>query len=123
MTVEEHWFQGNRIVLKFEGYDSPEEATALVNHELAVPEDEAVELEDDEFYDWQLEGCRVETVGGAEVGAVEEVLHTGGDAPVLLIRGADKREHLVPLVESICTEIDIERKRIRVDAPEGLIEP
>ncbi|HEY0080580.1 MAG TPA: ribosome maturation factor RimM [Pyrinomonadaceae bacterium] len=122
LTVEEHWFQNDRIVLKLEGYDSPEEAKALAGHELAVPEDEAVELEEGEFYDWQLEGCRVETVGGAEVGEVEEVLHTGGDAPVLVIRGADGREHLVPLVESICTEIDVERKLIRVDAPEGLIE-
>lgn len=122
LTVQEHWFQNDRIVLKFEGYDSPEEAKALVGQELAVPEAEAVELEDDEFYDWQLEGCRVETIGGAEVGEVEEVLHTGGDAPVLVIRGAGGREHLVPLVESICTEIDVERKRIRVDAPEGLLE-
>jgi 16S rRNA processing protein RimM len=122
LTVEEHWFQNDRIVLKLAGYDSPEEAKALVGHELAVPETEAVELEEDEFYDWQLEGCRVETIGGAKVGEVEEVLHTGGDAPVLVIRGADGREHLVPLVESICTEIDIERKLIRVDAPEGLLE-
>lgn len=122
LSLEAYWFHGGRVVLKFDGYDSPEAASALVGYELAVPEDETVELEEGEFYDWQLAGCRVETVDGGAVGEVKEVLHTGGDAPVLVIEGASAREHLVPLVESICVEIDIERKLIRVDAPEGLLE-
>lgn len=122
LALEEHWFQSGRIVLKFAGYDTPEAAHALVGLELTVPEAEAVELEEDEFYDWELEGCRVETVEGREVGRVREVLHTGG-VPVLVIENDGKREHLIPLAESICVEIDVEQKRIRVDAPEGLIEP
>ena len=121
LALEKHWFQSGRIVLKFAGYDTPEAARELVGLDLTVPEAEAVELEDDEFYDWELEGCRVETVEGREVGRVRGVLHTGG-VPVLLIEGEGKREHLVPLAESICVEIDVEEKLIRVDAPEGLIE-
>ncbi len=122
LELEGHWFHGDRVVLKLEGYDSPEEAAALVGCELAVPESEAVRLEEGEFYDWQLEGCRVETVGGEPVGAVREVLHTGGEAPVLVIRDDWERENLVPLAESICVEIDVGAKLIRVDAPEGLLE-
>lgn len=127
LPLEDHWFHGGRIVLKFKGFDSPEESGVLVNRDLAVPETESVELGEDEFFDWQLEGCRAETVNGAYLGTVHEVLHLGS-APVLVIRGGDggegdaRREHLVPLVESICVEIDIERKLIRVDAPEGLLE-
>jgi ribosomal 30S subunit maturation factor RimM len=56
------------------------------------------------------------------VGTVREVLHTGGEAPVLVIRDERGRENLVPLAESICVEIDVEAKLIRVDAPEGLLE-
>ncbi|MGI8565820.1 MAG: ribosome maturation factor RimM, partial [Pyrinomonadaceae bacterium] len=96
------------------------------NCDLAVPEAESVELGEGEFFDWQLTDCRVETIDGIELGTVREVLHTGS-APVLVIRGGDSKwdkrgEHLVPLVESICVEIDTERKLIRVDAPEGLLE-
>ena len=83
---------------------------------------EAVELEEGAYYDWQLEGCRVETVGGRQLGTVSEVLHTGGEAPVLVVRDAGGRENLVPLAESICVGIDVGRKLIRVDAPEGLLE-
>ena len=122
LALEGYWQHGDRVVLKFEGFDSPEEAASLAGCELAVPESEAVELEEGEFYDWQLEGCRVETVEGREVGTVREVLHTGGEASVLIIRDERGVENLVPLAESICVEIDVERKLIRIDAPEGLLE-
>ena len=122
LTLEGHWLHGDRVVLKLEGFDSPEASAALAGCELAVPESEAVELEEGEFYDWQLEGCRVETVEGVALGTVREVLHTGGEAPVLVIRDEAERENLVPLAESICVEIDVDAKLIRVDAPEGLLE-
>ncbi len=122
LALEGHWFHGDRVVLKLEGYDSPEDASALAGCELAVPESEAVELEEGEFYDWQLEGCRAETIEGRALGTVREVLHTGGEAHVLVIRDEAEREHLIPLAESICVEIDTDAKLIRVDAPEGLLE-
>lgn len=123
LALERHWLHGGRVILKLRGYDTPEAAAALAGCELAVPESEAVELEEGEFYDWQLEGCRVETIEGRDVGTVREVLHTGGEAPVLVIRDEAGRENLVPLALSICVEIDVDAKRILVDAPEGLLEP
>ena len=122
LSIEKSWLHGGRVILKFAGYDSPEAAKALVGRELAVPEEDAVELEEDEFYDWELVDCRVETVDNKEIGSVREVLHTGA-APVLVVRDdGGAREHLIPLAESICVEIDTEAKLIRVDPPEGLLE-
>ena len=124
LALEAHWFQGERVILKFADYDTPEAARELVGFELAVPESEAVELEEGEFYDWQLEGCRAETSDGLKLGTVREVMRTGGEVPVLVIRDEETgREHLVPFAESICVEVDTDAKLIRVDAPEGLIEP
>jgi 16S rRNA processing protein RimM len=120
LAIEKSWLHGGRVILKFAGYDSPEAAQALVGRELAVPEADAVELDEGEFYDWQLIDCRVETIDSREVGRVAEVLHTGA-APVLVVREG-KRENLIPLAASICVEIDTEAKLIRVDPPEGLLE-
>ena len=64
VVLERFSFQNDRVVLKLAGYDSVEAASALVGFEFAVPEADKVELADDEFYDWELEGCRVETVAG-----------------------------------------------------------
>lgn len=122
LGLEGYWLHGDRVVLKLEGFDSPEAATALAGCELTVPESEAVELGEGEFYDWQLQGCRVETVGGGEVGTVREVLHTGGEAPVLVIRDERNRENLVPLAESICVRVDVDAKLISVDPPDELLE-
>ena len=122
LRLEGHWFHAGRVVLKFAGYDTPEAASELAGTELTVPEAEAVGLQEGEFYDWQLVGCRVETVEGAEVGRVAEVLHYGGAAPVLVIRDERGRENLVPFAESICVEVDPGGRLIRVDAPEGLLE-
>ena len=119
--LEAHWFQKGRVVLKFAGVDSIEEAEALVGRELAVPESERVPLEDDEFYDWELQGCEVRTVEGEQLGRVTEVLRTGG-VELLAVEGERGREYLIPLAEEICVEIDVARKTITVDAPEGLLE-
>jgi 16S rRNA processing protein RimM len=123
LLLEEHWFQGGRIVLKFAGYDSIESASALVGSDLAVPEAERVELPEDVFYDWELVGCRVETVEGENIGRVREVMRTGGGVELLVVENEQaRREHLIPLAETICVEINVEDKLIRIDAPEGLLE-
>lgn len=122
LKLEEHWFQSGRIILKFAGYDSIEEAATLVGYEFAVPENERVELSADEFYEWELAGCRVESIEGEEIGRVREVLRTGGVEMLVVDNEAKGREHLIPLAEEICVEINVEQKLIRVDAPEGLLE-
>src|SRR6185436_17641249 len=119
LTIKEHWFQSGRIVLMFADVDTVETAEELRDAEICVAETEAVELEEGEFYDWQLEGCRVETLEGDEIGTVRELMRTGG-TEILVVDG--KREFLIPFAKSICTELDIENKLIRVDPPEGLLE-
>jgi len=120
LKIEDLWYQNDRIVLKFAGYDSVEAAQALVGYELAVPEADRVKLPADQFYTWELIGCRVETIAGEDLGVVREVTVTGGPE-VLMIDGHD-REILIPMAEDICVEIDVANKLIRVDPPEGLLD-
>jgi 16S rRNA processing protein RimM len=105
--------------LKFAGYDSIEAGETLRDAEICVPESDAVELEDSEYFDWQLEGCKVETIEGESLGEVVELMRTGG-TELLVVRG--DKEYLIPFANSICVEVDIEKKVIRVDPPEGLLE-
>jgi 16S rRNA processing protein RimM len=120
LEIEKFWFQKNRIILKFVGYDSIEAAENLRNCEICITEAEAVELESDEFFDWELQNCAVETVEGVKLGTVKEVLRTGG-TEILVVEGETK-EYLIPFAETICTEVDVKNKRIKVDAPEGLLD-
>jgi len=121
LQIEEHWFHGNRLVLKFAGYDSIEEARELAGHQLAVPANERIELPADHFYEWELAGCRVEAVAGELIGVVKEVMHTGG-VEILVVADAGGHEMLIPMARDICVEIDIAGRVIRVDPPAGLLE-
>lgn len=119
LKIEGAWFQNERIVLKFAGIDSIEAGDELRDAEVCVAESDAVELEEGEFFDWQLEGCEAVTVEGLSLGTVKELMRTGG-TEVLVIEG--EQEYLVPFAETICTDVDIENKRIVIDPPEGLLE-
>jgi 16S rRNA processing protein RimM len=121
LALESYWFQNDRMVLKFAGYDSVESAKTLVGYEFGLPETERVELSNDEFYDWELEGCSVENKLGQSVGRVREVMRTGG-VELLVVESEERREIFVPMAASIILEIDIARKKILIDPPEGLLD-
>lgn len=120
LKIERFWFQKGRIILKFAGFDSIETAESLRGVEVCVRESEAIELDTDEFFDWELTGCEVETIEGEKIGVVKELMRTGG-TEILVVAGAEK-EYLIPFAETICVEVDVENKLIRVDLPEGLLE-
>ena len=120
LTIESFFFQKGRVVLKLAGYNSIEAAEELRGFEICIPEADAVELDEGEFFDWELQGCRVETVEGETIGEVTEVMRTGG-TEILVVKGTDK-EYLVPFSETICVEVDVAGKLIKVDPPEGLLE-
>lgn len=121
LEIEDYWFQNGRIVLKFVDYDTIEASQELVGCEFCVPELDRVVLEEDEYYDFELEGCVVSKVSGETVGTVSSILKTGG-TEILVIKTSDEKDVLVPLAESIVVKIDTAGKTIVIDPPEGLLE-
>lgn len=121
LEIEEQWFHGNRLVLKFAGFDSIDEAKALVDYDLAVPAADRVELPTDSFYEWELVGNRVETIDGRRIGKVKEIIRTGG-VELLSVVDETGGDRLIPMAADIVIAIDKEKKLIRIDPPEGLLE-
>ena len=62
----------------------------------------------------------METTDGDKIGTVSEVMRTTGTEN-LVVKGKAK-DYLIPFAETICVEVDVENKIIRVDLPEGLLE-
>jgi 16S rRNA processing protein RimM len=118
--LEDFWFQKDRVVLKLAGYDDVDQAKSLVGYEFAVPDSERVALEEDEFYDWELEGCTVKA-GDRSIGQVQSVLKTGG-TEILVIADDSGKEQLVPLAADIVVKIDTAARVILIDPPAGLLE-
>jgi len=121
VELEEFWFQKDRIILKLAEVDSVEAAEELVGYEFCILEADRVPLNENEYYDFELEGCFVRDLGGRDIGEVQRVLKTGG-TEILEIATEKGGTVLVPLAESIVTRIDISAKQIVIDPPEGLLE-
>ena len=112
--------QGAAIVMTLEGCASPEAAAALVGRLVALPEDEALPPGPGRFYPWQLEGCRVLTEDGREVGRVTGIERS--PAQDLWIVRDDTREHLIPAVPEIVSEVDLAARRVVIRPPAGLLD-
>jgi 16S rRNA processing protein RimM len=120
LKLEDARFQKGRVNLKFAGVDDLDSAEKLRGATVCVPEGDAVQLEDGEFFDFDLVGCRVETIDNEIIGTVREIMRTGG-TEILVVAGESK-EYLIPFAKTICTDVDIENKFIRIVAPEGLLD-
>jgi len=119
-TLENYWFQNDRVILKLADYDDVEVAKKLVGFDFGVPEAERVPLPSDQYYYWELEGCTVK-VAEQSIGKVQSVIRTGG-TEILEIADENGKQRLIPLVDSIVVEIDTAGKTIIVDPPEGLLD-
>ena len=120
VTVEKTWLHKGRVVLKLAGFDNMNQAEALRGVRIAITQDQLATLPPDTYFEFDLVGCDVEMVSGEPLGSVEAV-EKHGAAPLLKVRG-NGREYLIPLVLSICIEVDVERKRIVIAPPEGLLD-
>ena len=118
--VERAWYHGGRLVLKFEGLDSISDAEAWEGADLLVAEEDRAKPGEGEYSHLDLIGCTlVEEAGGEPAGVVRGVEDYGG-TPLLKVEAPDGREILVPFARTICREIDVVGKMIRVQLPEGL---
>jgi len=120
MVLEATWPHKGRQVLKFAGIDSISEAERLRAAWVLVDRQDAVPLEDGEYYDHDLVGCRVVDPSGAILGTVREILKAAGNA-VLIVDGP-RGEIMIPAVAAFCRQISTAEKSIVVDLPEGLLD-
>ena len=119
LVVENSRPHRDRFLVKFEGVDSREEASAI-RGTLFVPASEARELEEGEYWERDLVACEVFDTTGVRLGEVAAVIP--GRAHDLLELRTDGGARLVPLVEEFVVEIDPASNRIVLDPPEGLLE-
>ena len=111
------WPHKGRFVLEIEGVSSIDDAEKLRGLELRIAEEELAALPEGSFYHHQLKGLRVEDEAGAEIGVVDEVMETGAETRVLVVRGPEG-ETLLPFAAGFVKAVDLAHGRILVSRPE-----
>ncbi|MCU7921790.1 MAG: ribosome maturation factor RimM [Candidatus Thiodiazotropha sp. (ex Dulcina madagascariensis)] len=85
--------QGKGIVVQLDGCDDRDRAAELVGCDIAVPREQLPSLESGEYYWTDLQGLRVETLEGVDLGVISHLFETGAN-DVLVVKG--ERERLIP---------------------------
>lgn len=121
LKIEHLWPHKGLLVLEFAGVDSITEAETLIGSELQIPLSQRFKLQAGWNYVSDLVGCWLFD-GGRKVGRVEDVQFGAGEAPLLIVREAASREVEIPFAEAYLVGVDVERKEVRMNLPEGLLE-
>jgi 16S rRNA processing protein RimM len=110
------------ILLGLKDITNRDQAQQLVGSEILIERTRLPELENGEFYWCDIIGLSVYSSEGEYLGRVASVIATGSN-DVYVVKDPDNskgNEILIPAIESVVQEIDLERHIMRVDLPEGL---
>ncbi|MBZ5632227.1 MAG: ribosome maturation factor RimM [Acidobacteriia bacterium] len=122
VRVERLWYHNGRPVFKFFGIDSISDAEAWRGADLLAPESERARPERGEYSHADLIGCEIWALGGEQALGVVRRIEDYGSQTLLSVEKRGGGEMLIPFVNAICREIDVARKIIRAELPEGLAE-
>lgn len=107
-----------RVIVKLSGIDTKEDAEKLKGVFLKVDSQNALKLEENEYFIKDLIGINVYTDEGNFLGILVKVLTTGAN-DVYIIK-TDDREILIPAIKEVIRKVDIDNKIMVVHLLEGL---
>lgn len=107
-------------LLKLSAIRDRNEADLLRERYVMVRLEDAVPLEEGEFYLYQLIGVNVQTLQGEELGRLTDVLETGAN-DVYIVDSPTYGEVLIPVTDETIISTDIDARLIVVDLPDGLL--
>lgn len=108
------------MLLLFESIADRDQAEELRGQTVYIHIDDAIPLEEGEYYLYQLEGIRVVTDKGVELGELTDYIETGAN-DVYIITTPDGGEVLIPAIPDVIQKIDLEEHTMTVRLLEGLI--
>ncbi|MBR4111070.1 MAG: 16S rRNA processing protein RimM [Clostridia bacterium] len=111
-------YQKDIVLLKLKEIEDIDQAERLKGQNLIIPREDAKELEQNEFFIADLIGCDV-YVKDEQIGKLIDVF-TAGASDVYVVKREGKKELLLPALESVVKNIDLENKKIEVEIPRGL---
>ncbi len=111
---------GKKFLLTLKKYDDVNQVLHLVGRELYVKRDQLPELPEGEYYWRDLVGLRVVTDRGVELGTLTDIIATGSN-DVYVVTGKE-REYLIPAIEDVILEVDLDGGVMKVCLLEGLLD-
>ena len=107
---------GKGIIARLADCHDRDQAALLVGADIAVPRDQLPAAKEGEFYWADLEGLRVLTREGVELGRIDHLFQTGSN-DVMVVKG--DRQRLLPFIDTVVCEVDFRAGVLIVDWDPG----
>ncbi len=120
LEVEGVKFFKQQAILKFKGIDNINDIEKYKGKDLLVTRENAVKLENDEYFIYDIIGSKVITEEGSELGKLTEVMATGAN-DVYIVTTKEGKEILLPSIKECILDVDVAGKVIKVHVLPGLI--
>ncbi|MEG6566001.1 ribosome maturation factor RimM [Thermoanaerobacterium saccharolyticum] len=116
--IESVRFIKNLVLIKFYEVNDRNEAEKLKDKFIKITMDDAIELEEDEYFIKDLIDMKVYTDDKRELGVLKNVLKTGAN-DVYVVK-TEERDILIPAIKDVIKDVDINGKKMTVHLLEGL---
>ncbi|HIV82552.1 MAG TPA: ribosome maturation factor RimM [Candidatus Salinicoccus merdavium] len=122
LMIERYRTHKNFHLLTFEGITNIKEVEGLKDEDV-LQDAESVELtlEEGEFHFSEIIGLTVFTADNKQLGKVTDIFQTGAN-DVWAVRDENNKEYMIPYIEDVVTDIDLENGKITITPMEGLLE-
>ena len=119
LEIDQSKTQGKGFIAHIKGCDGRNLTQEFTGKDLYIKKSLLPDLNENEYYWHQLEGMRVKTINGDDLGVVDHLLETGAN-DVLLVKpdklSADEEERLIPyLFKQVIDNIDLDLRVIKVN--------
>lgn len=121
LCVEGARFFKNMVIVKFKGLDRIEDVERLKGLDIFVSREDAVPLEEGEYYYADLIGMKVYLSDGGYFGILKDILETGAN-DVYIINSEEHGEVLVPAIDDCIKDVNIEEDTMIIDLLPGLLD-
>ncbi|MGE9942188.1 ribosome maturation factor RimM [Bariatricus sp. SGI.161] len=120
LEIESVKFFKQFVILKFKGFDNINDIERYKRCPLLVERENAVPLEEGEYFIADMIGMKVITDEGENFGILKDVMETGAN-DVYMIEHPSEGEVLVPAIKECILDVDIENRQMKIHVMNGLI--
>ena len=107
-------------ILKFKGIDNINDIEKYRGQSLMIDREDAVDLDEDEYFIADMIGMKVCTEDGSEFGTLKDVMETGAN-DVYIIDSLEHGEVLIPAIRECILDVDMDEERMTIHLMEGLV--
>lgn len=107
-------------ILKFKGIDNINDIEKYRGKSLMIDREDAVDLDEDEYFIADMIGMKVCTEDGSEFGTLKDVMETGAN-DVYIIDSLEHGEVLIPAIRECILDVDMDEECMTIHLMEGLV--